>query len=431
MSNDLDELERRRRTTELVEMTETAAPGRLTARARIDALADPGSVFEIGALSHSQHPPFAAETPADGLHTAFVRVAGHEVLVLAENGAARANSDGQVAKLRRRRALLLAHQRGLPVVVLAEGPIHRRTTDPFSGELPGRMADPRVRSTPAAAQPFTIVGIFGPLGAETRETLGHADVVVATTARDTGDVDDSGTAIDATFRTDVELLTWIRHLMTCLLGDTATTASIPAGDAGPGRPRTGPPFVSLLAGDDAVVHGDPTAGAFTGAFARIGGRPVVLAVTGAHGHPSVLTIACVDRLCRLIRLADRLRLPLVLVQDCAGYSDELATHAAAAARLADAYATATAPRLAVVVGDGHVLGRFAMGSHEHGLDVVLALVGARLGAQDVDDYRPAALDARREPGPWVAAGLGLVDEVLAPDELPVTLARLIAYAPRD
>ena len=96
-------------------------PGQLTPRQRVAALVDDDSLIEIGAFAHSQYEEVGRGAPADGLIASYARVDGRKIIVLAEDPLALAQSDAQVAKAKRNRAINLGVYRSLPSVYLADG----------------------------------------------------------------------------------------------------------------------------------------------------------------------------------------------------------------------------------------------------------------------------------------------------------------------
>ena len=132
--------------------------------------------------------------------------------------------------------------------------------------------------------------------------------------------------------------------------------------------------------------------------------------------------------------SQRAGLPLLLVQDCLGYGPDLINNSSEVAALIAAYKRNCCPRICLVVGAGHVLGTFALGSHEVGIDTAFAWPWARISPRDASSYATAVLERLREDGPWDAAGFGLIDDVLTPSETKPVLGHLLevfAKPPRE
>jgi acetyl-CoA carboxylase carboxyltransferase component len=109
--------------------------GRLTARARLDALFDPGTFAEIGALVGSTQDPPA---PADALVAGAGQLDGRPVLAGAEDVTVLGGSIGGGAADKRYRLCQLARQEGVPLVMVLEGAGHR-VTDTAGGRRPGDL----------------------------------------------------------------------------------------------------------------------------------------------------------------------------------------------------------------------------------------------------------------------------------------------------
>src|SRR5205085_2366610 len=101
--------------------------GRLTARETVEALVDPGTFVEYGALAlaaqRSRRPleELVARTPADGMVSGVGEVDGTRCAVLAYDYTVLAGTQGMVNHRKADRLLELAERRGLPVVLVAEG----------------------------------------------------------------------------------------------------------------------------------------------------------------------------------------------------------------------------------------------------------------------------------------------------------------------
>ncbi|WP_226382588.1 acetyl-CoA carboxylase family protein, partial [Pseudonocardia oceani] len=101
--------------------------GRRTVRENLADLVDPGSLVEYGALTIAAQrrrrdvDDLIARTPADGLVTATATVHGNPVAVLAYDYTVLAGTQGVHNHRKTDRLLTLATERGLPLVVLAEG----------------------------------------------------------------------------------------------------------------------------------------------------------------------------------------------------------------------------------------------------------------------------------------------------------------------
>jgi acetyl-CoA carboxylase carboxyltransferase component len=96
------------------------ARGRLTARERIEALVDPGSFLELGALAHSDVPGMEDRTPADSKVSGFGKIDGREVVVIANDFTVLAATSSRVAGRKEGDIKLASRKRGLPLIYLGE-----------------------------------------------------------------------------------------------------------------------------------------------------------------------------------------------------------------------------------------------------------------------------------------------------------------------
>ena len=408
-------LDRLRRERARMDAQETAP------RARLERLVDPGTFLELGRLTRSQQASARDDTPGDGLLAGWARVAGREVGVVAEDPLVLARTDGQVARNKLLRVLNTSAIRGNPVIVLADGPeAGPASFPPASGELFGFMA--RQWKEPSAgdfAAPMVTV-VHGWCSGRTAELALASDVVVATAAGRVGGLSDAPELIDASVDDDEAALNTVRRLFELLPdGDGPLPSTGPSTAA---RPLTDalvphPPVDEVLDGlfdRESVVRFHERPGFRTG-VARLDGFPVAFAATAG---PSVVGSADLAGLRRVAGLSGRCRIPLVLVQDTDGYDPAEAATARFLRELGgalDAVRSTPAPKLCLVVGHGHVQGTFALGGRQLGMDLVAALPFARVVPLNVPTYAPGAVP-EGDDGPWLAAGLGHVDEVVAPGE---------------
>ncbi len=95
------------------------AKGRLTARERIDRLRDPGSqLYEVGTLVNHGETFGGLSSPAAGVVTAFVRIAGRFCMVIANDNTVASGAwwPRSPEKIERAQAMALRAHPGRPVV---------------------------------------------------------------------------------------------------------------------------------------------------------------------------------------------------------------------------------------------------------------------------------------------------------------------------
>jgi acetyl-CoA carboxylase carboxyltransferase component len=185
---------------------------------------------------------------------------------------------------------------------------------------------------------------------------------------------------------------------------------------------------------------------FTG-FARIGGLPVGVIANQPRYLAGVLDAKSSQKGARFVRTCDSFGLPLVVLVDTPGFMPGLRQERAGVIRfgatLVRAFATATVPRLTVILRKAYGGAYIAMNSKDLGADLVFAWPQAEIGVMSAEAAtgiihrralatapQPAAerrtraaAYAQEHLGAEVAAAGGFVDEVIEPSE---TRSRLLA-----
>lgn len=386
---------------------------RLPTHERLARLADSGSLLEIGAKARSQQPSVSEVTPADGLHIAFARIHDQEVLIAAENQEVLKRSDREVARSKLTRALDFALARSLPMILVLDAPEGELARfEPTAGELHGRMADPSISPDPSLRTAPLLVIALGSVRGLASEWRAHADLVITTSEFEN--------TADLIAADDSEALEFARRALAWLHPRVEPTADDEQISALPAGPMPVAEAIERLADPGASLQLAP-GDAVSGRLARIDGWPTLF--LGAQG---ALSSRDLKRIRRGVDLSGRIQVPLVLLQDCPGYDASAVADLDASARLSASYRRWSNPRVAVVCGTGHVLGSFALGARPLGLDFAIAWPWAHLAVNDPPAYDVDSLKRERRPDPWLAAGLGLVEDVLTPDETAQTLRRLVA-----
>ncbi len=426
MDSGIDRLHRERAEIGEFERRRSPAPSRLTPRQRVDALVDDGTFLELGSLTRSQHAEVASETPGDGLLCGWARVEGCEVAVIAEDPVVLERTDAQVAKQKRHRILNVSAARGTPVIYLADGPTSSgRSFPPATGQLMGYLGPQTTEPRPSDLPTPMVTMIFGACRGRAAELAAASDLVVGAAAGHpanfgAGLVDhlaaDEASAIETVRRA-------FRTLHHAAAGHVAPPHSPLTDDVAP--PVPGTVLVDGLFDDGSVISFIEQPALTTG-LAQLDGRPVAFAVTSGGGAVDGDALAA---LLRVARLSRRCGPALLLVQDTGGYDQAVADtpqflHLLDA--LIDEIRSTWAAKLVVVTGSGHVLGTFALGGRQLGIDYIAALPFARVAVTDVASFDHSTIvqvtDDAGPQSPWLAAGLGHVDDVLAPSEVRAQLA---------
>ena len=181
-------------------------------------------------------------------------------------------------------------------------------------------------------------------------------------------------------------------------------------------------------------------------FSRIDGRTVGVVANQARWLAGVLDSTASEKGARFVRFCDAFGIPLVVLVDVPGFLPGTAQESGGVirkgAKLLHAFASATVPRVTVVLRKAFGGAYIVMNSRSLGADAVLAWPDAELavmgaeGAADIvfrkhiedeperrdeliDEYRRDAMHVD------VAARRGSVDEIVAPDETRQALAGIL------
>ena len=182
-------------------------------------------------------------------------------------------------------------------------------------------------------------------------------------------------------------------------------------------------------------------------FARIDGRTVGVVANQAKWLAGVLDLTASEKGARFVRFCDAFGIPLVVLVDVPGFLPGTAQESGGAirkgAKLLHAFASATVPRVSVVLRKAFGGAYIVMNSRSLGADAVLAWPDAELavmgaeGAADIifrkqlaadPDRREELVASYRRDAMHVdlAARRGSVDEVIAPNDTRGALATILA-----
>jgi len=180
-------------------------------------------------------------------------------------------------------------------------------------------------------------------------------------------------------------------------------------------------------------------------LARIGGRPCGIVANNPKQMGGILTNDSADKAARFIQLCDAFNIPLVFLMDVPGFMvgskvehEGIIRHGA---KMLHAMASATVPKLTVVVRKGYGAGYFVMAGRAYEPDLIVAWPGAEISVMGADGMVGIAgkkMFGGQEPPPEVkqqlaaaiqqhidiykVAGWGLVDDVIDPRDTRKVLA---------
>jgi acetyl-CoA carboxylase carboxyltransferase component len=304
-------------------------PGR-TARAQVEALADPGSLVEYGALA--EDPEHPGEAPADGLVTGVATIYGHPATVAAFDVSVLGGTQSSLNARKLEKMIYLASQHHWPFVVFADGDGHRpaaRPGDPltlsyrlgrFDGlaELSGLVPTVAVICRSAAAE-NTALALCCELVVAVRGARLDADDA-ADRARH-GDVDlvvPDETAAIAVVRRYLELIGADEETGTPADDAAAIGSIVPEARRRAYDMRR---VLAAFADKDTLLELRPDYGkSLITALGRLTGRTIgIYASQPFSATAGALSVDECDKLSRFIELCDAHGIPMVAFSDIPGF----------------------------------------------------------------------------------------------------------------
>ncbi len=419
------------------EAARNPAPGTLTPRRRVEQLIDPGSLFEIGALTRSQLPAIEDATPGDGVVAGFADVGGRLAGVIADDPVIMARSDGLVGTNKRVRIVQQSLAGGVAIVYLADAALPPEFPDTGEGLLRRGQSDraavvPELRLEERQA-PLIAVVLGGLEGADAG-LLAAADLTIAG-----GAASDATRAIaDIAADDDAAAIALARRCLALLphdeqddlRRDAAPPAAGVGDDVDPATLSLGDVLAALLdEGGHFPIH-QAADGRFETGLGIIDGT---LTAYAAAGPQLGLTRAHVKPLLRVARLRRRFRLPIVLVQHGAAYDPAALADPETLREIAETGNTlreADAPLLSLIVSRGYVFGEWILGGDELGRHYAGAWAQADVALAPAPAYTPAAAAADDGRGPFAAAAAGVIDDVMLPTETRDHIGRMLRWTAR-
>src|SRR6267142_735790 len=462
-----EELERRRAEAKKMggaaRLTRQKERGKLDARARLDLLLDPKTFHEIGLLA-THLGKLDSPTPADGVVCGTGLIEGRPVCVASYDFSVQGGSIGPVGE--RKVARLSADPEEaawitsfadtgylfreqvvmsgvVPLVAAMVGPGAAGTA-----YIPG-LADfvPMVRGTSSIAigGPYLVKSMVGE--DVTEEELGGSKVHTEV----------SGVA-DLETASDAECLAAVREYLSyfpsrCgekpprrISTDPADRGDESLLDVVPENPRQAYDVHKVIA---AIVDGGRffeikprwARNIVTG-LARIDGWSVGVVANNPMQAGGVLEVNAADKAARFVNLCDAFEIPLVFLQDVPGFmvgskveQQGIIRHGA---KMLYAVASATVPKLTVVLRKAYGAGYYVMNGRAYEPDLLVAWPGAEISVMGAEGM--VAIAAHKQPDemkkqlaeairPLIdiqrTAALGFVDDVIDPRETRPLLAHYL------
>lgn len=444
----------------------------LSARERILTLLDDNSFVEVGAFVTKRSTDFnlnQKEIPSDGVITGYGIIDGNPVYVYSQDASSLGGSVGEMHAGKIAHIYDLALKVGAPVIGLIDSAGMRleEATDALNG-----FGEIYLKQTLASGVIPQITAIFGNSGGglavmaslsdfsfmegknaklfvnSPNALQGNykekCDTAAASFQSQTGMVDYVGTG-------DAEVLTKIRELVTMLPSNNEDDASFV--ECTDDLNRLLPAFASEIkdAGKALAdiadnnnffeVKKDYAREMVTG-FLRLNGMTVGAVanrteLTDSKGKAEVtfdgtLTTEGCYKAASFVSFCDAFQIPVMTLTNVAGYKatlDEEKTIAKAAAKLTQAFADATVPKVNIIVGKAFGSAYITMNSKHIGADLVFALPTAQIGMMDAEQAakimydgsapevikEKAAAYAELQDSALSAAKRGYVDSIIEPE----------------
>ncbi len=183
-------------------------------------------------------------------------------------------------------------------------------------------------------------------------------------------------------------------------------------------------------------------------LARVGGRPVGVVASNSMYYGGALDVNASDKAARFVNLCDAFRIPLLFLQDVPGFmvgskveQQGIIRHGA---KMMYAVASATVPKITVVVRKGYGAGYYVMCGRAFEPDLIVAWPGAEISVMGPEGMvaiagrkmleaaeDPAALKAELAEGLrqhidiYRVQAMGLVDDVIDPRDTRAVIARAL------
>jgi len=452
------------------------ARGKNTARQRLEVLLDPDSFVELNTfVKHRCHDlgMDKKETPGEGVVTGYGTIHGRLVYVFSQDFTVVGGSLGEMHARKICNVMDLAAKTGAPLIGLNDsggariqegidalhgyGEIFHRNVR-YSGVFPqisvilgpcagGAVYSPAITDFIFMTKETSKMFITGPqvIKAVTGETISAEDLGGGQTHNTTSGVahflaDDEGQCLNQV-RTLVGYLP-ANNMEKPPVVEDSVPAEIDLTEVVPANPNAGYDVrdvinavfdvnsfmeIQALYAQNAVVG-----------LARLQGKTVGIVANQSQHLAGCLDINASDKISRLVRFCDSFNIPVITFVDVPGYLPGIQQEHSGiirhGAKILFAYSEASVPKVTVLLRKAYGGAYVALGSKSQGTDIVYAWPTAEVAvmgpegavniihrkeladAEDPNSRRQQLVEEYRDnfANPYVAAGRGLVDEVIDP-----------------
>ncbi|MFG6118555.1 acyl-CoA carboxylase subunit beta [Thalassobacillus sp. B23F22_16] len=465
------------------------AKGKMTARERIDYMLDEGTFIELNPFMEHRGDSFGMNgqsAPGEGVVTGFGKIDGREVYLFAQDFTVFGGALGEMHAKKVAAVMDLAVKNGTPFIGLNDsggariqegvssldgyGHVFYRNSI-YSGVIPqisvimgpcagGAVYSPAITDFVIMVEETSQMFITGPKVIETvtgekisSEDLGGAYVHNSKSGNAHLKTKDEESALDA-----------VRQLVSYLPANNEEkppvreleekddylpdlTDKIPFD---PIRPYDVRVVIDEVVDPDSFfeIHKDFAKNIVVG-FARLKGKTVGLVCNQPKYMAGGLDIDSSDKAARFIRFCDSFNIPIITFEDVTGFFPGIKQEHGGiirhGAKILYAYSEATVPKLTVITRKAYGGAYVALNSKSIGADLVYAWPNAEIavmgpeGAANIifakeikesdnpEETRQKKISEYRErfANPYVAASLGMVDDVIDPRETRSTLIKAL------
>ncbi|MYL33572.1 methylmalonyl-CoA carboxyltransferase [Pontibacillus yanchengensis] len=463
--------------------------GKMTARERIDYLLDEGTFVELNPFMEHRGTAFGMEgkeAPGEGVVTGFGKIEGQDIYLFAQDFTVFGGALGEMHAKKIAAAMDLAYKNGTPFIGLNDsggariqegvssldgyGQVFYRNSI-YSGVIPqisvimgpcagGAVYSPAITDFVIMVEETSQMFITGPKVIETvtgekisSEDLGGAHV---------HNLKSGNAHLKAP--SEEEALDKVRDLVRYLPpNNEAKPKQIEIGEEDhyrpdltdlipfdPIRPYDVRTIIDQVVDDESFfeIHPDFAKNIVVG-FGRLKGKTIGLVCNQPKYMAGGLDIDSSDKASRFIRFCDAFNIPLVTFEDVTGFFPGIKQEHGGiirhGAKILYAYSEATVPKITVITRKAYGGAYVALNSKSIGADLVYAWPNAEIAVMGPDGAaniiyakeiresenpeatRQEKINEYRErfANPYVAAGLGMVDDVIDPRETRISLIQAL------
>lgn len=463
--------------------------GKWTARERIDHLLDEDSFIELNPFIEHRHDAFGMDgktAPGEGVVTGYGKIDGRSVYLFAQDFTVYGGALGEMHAKKIAAVMDLAAKNGTPFIGLNDsggariqegvssldgyGQVFYRNSI-YSGVIPqisvimgpcagGAVYSPAITDFVIMVEKTSQMFITGPKVIETvtgeqisAEDLGGAGVHNTLSGNAHMKTTDEAEALDAVRRL-ISYLPQNNEEKTPMIQEETKdhfrpdlTDKIPFD---PIRPYDVRVIIDEVVDESSFfeIQKDFAKNIVVG-FARMDGRAVGLVCNQPKYMAGGLDIDSSDKAARFIRTCDSFNIPIITFEDVTGFFPGIKQEHGGiirhGAKILYAYSEATVPKLTVITRKAYGGAYVALNSKSIGADLVYAWPNAEIavmgpeGAANIifakeikesaqpEETRQNKINEYRErfANPYVAAGLGMIDDVIDPRETRSTLVKAL------